>query len=174
MEAQGIEAIVQLIHDIAEQTNLLALNATIEAARAGEAGRGFAVVAGEVKQLASQTSKATDSITGRIMSVQRATLDSSQAIQNITLIIGRINQITDGVVGAVEKQWIAVREIATGMQSVASRTGEASHNIGRVSAAMAATDGIAGAVVSAAGVLTGEADALRAQVDVFLKQITAA
>ena len=171
--AQEIEAIVQLIHDIAEQTNLLALNATIEAARAGEAGRGFAVVAGEVKQLASQTSKATESITRRIASVQRATLDSSQAIQNITQVIARINQITDGVVGAVEKQGIAVREIATGMQSVASRTGEASHNIGRVSAAMTATDGMADAVLSAAGVLSGEADALRVQVDVFLKQVTA-
>ncbi len=58
-EIDKVGKVAQQIDVVAKQTNLLALNATIEAARAGEAGKGFAVVAGEVKNLSSQTAKAT-------------------------------------------------------------------------------------------------------------------
>ncbi len=71
--AEKIGAVVQLVQAIASQTNLLALNATIEAARAGEAGKGFAVVASEVKNLAHQTSKATEEISTHVASIQGIT-----------------------------------------------------------------------------------------------------
>lgn len=69
-KTKEIGSIVQVISGIAQQTNLLALNATIEAARAGGQGRGFQVVASEVKNLARETSGATERIGDQIGEVQ--------------------------------------------------------------------------------------------------------
>jgi len=72
IEIDKVGSVADQIGAIAKQTNLLALNATIEAARAGEAGKGFAVVAGEVKNLSSQTSKATSEISAVVNSLRES------------------------------------------------------------------------------------------------------
>ncbi len=87
-----IGKVVKLINSIAAQTNLLALNATIEAARAGEAGRGFAVVASEVKELAQETSGATEEIGRNVESIQSETQTSVDSITEVSSIIGQLEQ----------------------------------------------------------------------------------
>ena len=113
---QSMENIVNLIRSIAGQVNLLALNATIEAARAGDAGKGFAVVASEVKNLATQTSKATDDIANEIASVQTLSSEVGRSIQEIVEGASQVSQYVTGVAGAIEEQTAVTRDISSNIQ----------------------------------------------------------
>lgn len=64
-----ISSFASEISEITEQTDLLALNASIEAAHAGEKGKGFSVVAEEIRVLADNSRKASDSIESVIANV---------------------------------------------------------------------------------------------------------
>jgi methyl-accepting chemotaxis protein len=172
--AQKIGEVVKLISEIAEQTNLLALNATIEAARAGEAGKGFAVVASEVKNLATQTAKATEDISGQVAEMQSVTGDAVTAIETIGGVINEIKSIADVIATAVAEQGQATREIASNTQQAAAGTQEVSGNIAGVTQASAETGAAAQQVLTASGELAGHANTMRGLVERFLTDIKAA
>ena len=109
--SEKIGGIIQVINSIADQTNLLALNATIEAARAGEAGKGFAVVANEVKELAKQTSEATEEITKMIQIIQSGTSKAVSSVEEITQTVSQVNDFTNTIASAAEEQTATVSEI---------------------------------------------------------------
>jgi|GEM_PF-4754241 len=169
--ASRIGDVVKLINDIASQTNLLALNATIEAARAGDAGKGFAVVAGEVKNLASQTAKATGEISGQIAAVQGATEDAVQAIEHISQTIQRIDEIGGLVSHAVDGQGMATVEIARNVQEAAAGTGEVTGNVDGVQTAATDTGHSAHGILVSVTELAGRCDALRQNVQTFLDAV---
>lgn len=169
--AAKIGDVVGLITDIAGQTNLLALNATIEAARAGDAGKGFAVVASEVKNLATQTARATEEISSQIKEVQEETSNAVTAIGGISTTIGRINEIATSISSAVEEQGAATGEISRSVQQAAQSTQEVSQNISSVNQAASVTGESANQVQDVATTLSSEVGNLDQEVQNFLRRV---
>ncbi len=168
-----IGEIVGLINAVAAQTNLLALNATIEAARAGDAGRGFAIVAQEVKQLAAETSKATEEIARQIDAVQSVTGTAVTAINSITETVGRVGGILHAITEAVEEQGSATREIARSIAAATRETGAVAANIQAVDGSTRDTTTAALSMVDASGELDRVAGRLRDEATAFVARIRA-
>ncbi|MBF0356339.1 MAG: HAMP domain-containing protein, partial [Alphaproteobacteria bacterium] len=168
-----IGEVVSLINDIASQTNLLALNATIEAARAGESGEGFAVVANEVKNLATQTARATGEIGEQISNVQNATHEAVAGIEEITGTISRISEITSAIATSVEEQGAATSEISRSAQQAASETNEVNSNISGVTQASGETGAASTQVLDAARGLSQQSERLKSDVHDFILHLRA-
>jgi len=162
-----IGQVVKVITSIAQQTNLLALNATIEAARAGDAGKGFAVVANEVKELASETAKATEEIGRRIEAIQGDTTSAVEAISRIAGVIGQINDITGTIASAVEEQTATTNDIARSVTEAASGATGIAEDITRVAGATTQAQAGAQGTASAATELAGMATTLDRLVGAF-------
>lgn len=169
--AEFIRTFTATIEAIASQTNLLALNATIEAARAGESGRGFAVVAGEVKSLATQTSKANEEISKQIALILGDTNSVATAITGIEELIEALRTASDDISHAVEKQQQMSYEILSQTSEASGNAEMVSTDISNVSNSIAKTGEAAGEVVLAARALSSEAEKFAEESGQFLMRV---
>jgi methyl-accepting chemotaxis protein len=172
--AGKIGEVVQLIRAIAEQTNLLALNATIEAARAGESGRGFAVVASEVKQLASQTARATEDISSQVGAIQSATNRTASSMQNIAGTMGKMRDANDAISAAIEQQAAATREINDSVSRASDIASVAGQSVGAVSQRLGTVGSAVQSLNDVAGSLASDVTDLRSAVETFLSEVKVA
>ncbi|ETT30730.1 Cache sensor containing methyl-accepting chemotaxis sensory transducer [Paenibacillus sp. FSL R7-269] len=166
-DSQKIGEIIEVIDEIAEQTNLLALNAAIEAARAGEQGRGFAVVADEVRKLAERSSEATKQIAYIIRGMQKNTVLSVQAVNEVSALSDQTEGLIQGIASRVNETTQQITGIAAACEEQAAQTSEVLVSIGAVAAGSQQSAAAAQETAASSQMLATLADELNGAVAAF-------
>jgi methyl-accepting chemotaxis protein len=167
-QAEQIQSIVAMIKRIASQTNLLALNAAIEAARAGDAGKGFAVVATEIRSLADEVRKSSDSIGQLVGETKRRTI-------NAVGIMNEVDTETEAGAAAVRESDESFRSISTAVSHLSTQITSIKGAAHAVAVAVASLDtAIAGvaAIAQESAATSQEVSALAEEQTATLGEIT--
>ncbi|MCG8559876.1 MAG: hypothetical protein MI824_08755 [Hyphomicrobiales bacterium] len=131
-------------------------------------------MASEVKELAAQTAKATESISEQITAIQSETEVSVDAIRGIAETMGAVSSSTEAIAVAVEQQGASTSEISHNIQQAAGGTGEVNQIITRVTDTASKNRKTVGELLAANKDVSQSAEKLRNVVDDFLEKVAAA
>ena len=129
------------------------------------------MVACEVKQLADQTSQATDEISNQVTEIQNAT---RRAVSEITSIAGIIQENLTGVatsIASAVEQSASARQIASSMQTAAQNTTHTAEEIKAVEQVARRGADAAGEIQSWTERLSARAVALESKVGDFFERV---
>jgi methyl-accepting chemotaxis protein len=114
LRENGTEAarIVTIIHSLAERTRVLSLNTMIEAGRAGDAGLAMGAIATNIRALAEDAAKGTQSISTTLAASAKDISEVDSAIGQVTDIATEVQHYQAAIATAVEQQTVVTGEIA--------------------------------------------------------------
>jgi methyl-accepting chemotaxis protein len=131
------------------------------------------VVASEVKELAMQTSRATEKVADQIRAMQSTTGASVKALRSIAGQVQELESTAVSIATAVDQQSVAGRDLAQSIDLAARGTEKVAGHIDDVRQLSLSTGAAATQVLSSANELEAQAAHLGEQVRGFLSQVRA-
>jgi methyl-accepting chemotaxis protein len=98
-----IADITNLITNVADKTHVLSINAAIESSRAGQFGKGFSVVSQEIRKLAMDTARSSDSIKEMIENISDAITEEVILIEENESLYREINEGVSQTTGLISE-----------------------------------------------------------------------
>jgi len=130
--AKQIGKITTTVKDLADQSNMLALNAAIEAVRSGEHGKGFAVVAREIRILADQSIKATNSVRDILLDISSAIRTTVSITEQGTLRVEESLKQVRASGENIRQLSVIVRENAQSVRHISMAVTQQNAGIGQI------------------------------------------
>jgi len=124
-------------------------------------------VANEVKALASETAQATSNIAAKISAMQARTKGAVASIEEISLVVQRINDYSNAIASAVEEQPATTNAMTRSISDASQSVVTIAQSIGEVAATADQTSGGALETKQAAAELNGLAEKLHKLVGQF-------